>query len=346
MAKLNRVKLLADAVARSFEVAGFSPADLLGGPIAITELPWQAPPLKVERLYWGMSFSSYLDYPLAVKSEELFEWYRNGLYWLKHSPEMMGDSEGYFQLTKLFVNTRAGERKLALPLPDGWPTGEYSTGSIFALEVARLFKTSSKDLLGFSEDDSNYYAETPWGKVGIVDGYVSEHRELWDVSCAGLVEGLLESPRGCLTTSCLYDTIARLRSVLHEEAGRFTDFEMVDYALQALRVLADGEICRELHQALTGMSAAGFKRKARIKAFEEALATMLSWSMTDRVKISTLQELLVPTHMNLAEYSRKILDPYKIMPSVLSTRVEARIVATLRHELLKATNADQAFKPH
>lgn len=345
MAKLNRVKLLADAVARSFEVAGFSPADLLGGPITITELAWQAPPLKVERLYWGVPFSSYLDYSLTLDSAALFEWYKNGLYWLKHAPETIADTEGYLGLSKLIFNAKPGERKLALPLPEGWPSGEHSTGPMFALEVARLFKTSCKDVTEFFEDDSNYFVRTPWGTVGIVEGFVSEHQDVWDISCVGLVQGLLEGPRGFTATSCLYDTIARLRSVLHQEAGRFPDFDMVDYALQALRILADGEICKELHRALEGMSAAGFRRKARIKAYEEAVSTMLSWSLNDRAKISTLQELLVPTYMSLAEYSRKILDPYKIMPSVLSNKVEARILSNLRHELAKAINADQAFKP-
>lgn len=345
MAKLNRVKLLAEAVASSFEAAGYSSADLLQGQIVITDLVWQTPPLEVAELYWGVPFQDYLDYPLIVDSMKLHEFYTNGLFLLRHAPEEITTAEGYRGLSKVILNCLKGERKLALPLYENWPEGEPHTGPQFALEVARLFKTSSDVVSEFVSDRDNYYVSTPWGKVGITDGLVSHSADLWDVSCKGLVPGMLEQPRGKSSTECHYDVLARLRSALHQEPARFADFEMVDLGLQALRILSDGENCREVQQALSQMSAKAFKRRLKITAYQQAIDVMLSWSLTDRVKISMLQEILMPTYMSLPEFSRKILDPHKVMPAVLSRKTEARILQTLRSELSKVQRTHQALNP-
>jgi hypothetical protein len=188
---------------------------------------------------------------------------------------------------------------------------------------------------GFVDDNDNYGAETPWGFVGIIAGRPSLHADEWDADCTGAVQGMLETPRGVSHANCHYDLIARLRSALHEEPGRFPEFMGMDYALQALRVLADGEICKDLQQAIERMSLVAFKRKARANAFAEALGVMESWTFTDRAKVSMILEILVPAHYNLEVFARKILDPRKIFPAVLSRRTEAKIIATLKHELEK-----------
>lgn len=345
MAKLNRVKLLAEAVASSFEAAGYGSAELLQGPIVITDLVWQTPPLEVAQDYWGVPFQDYLDYPLMVDSLKLHEFYGRGLFLLRHGPEEITTMEGYRGLSKVIINCLKGERKLALPLYENWPEGEPHTGPQFALEVARLFKTSSDVVSEFISDRDNYYVSTPWGKVGIVDGFVSQSADLWDVSCKGLVPGMLEKPRGKSSMDCHYDVLARLRSALHQEPARFPDFEMVDLGLQALRVLSDGGICREIQQALSQMSAKAFKRRLKITAYQQAIDVMMSWSLTDRVKISMLQEILMPTYMSLPEFSRKIFDPYKIMPAVLPRKSEARILQTLKNELSRVQRTHQALNP-
>jgi hypothetical protein len=72
---------------------------------------------------------------------------------------------------------------------------------------------------------------------------------------------------------------------------------------------------------------------------------MGDWHLTDRVKVSMLQELLIPSYMPLERFARKILDPRRVMPSVLSRKTEARIIAVLTQERDKASYADKALKP-
>lgn len=331
MAKSRRARALAEAVASSFEMAGFSPADLLQGPINITDVIWEVPAIKAEAPLLGVPFHNYVDYPLSIRSELLYEFYDQGLYLLRNSPELFTTRDGYSQLRMVMPKVPSGERKLALPLPSGWPVGDHLTGARFAVDVARLFKTSSEACTAFVEEPGSYYAETRWGKVGVIDGLPTLHQETWDEPCSD-VNSLLEMPRGVASASCHYDLIARLRSVLHENLERFSEFEGTDLALQALRVLADGELCKDLLECIEGMSLVTFKRRQRTKAFAEAVEVMEHWHYTDRTKISMLLEILVPTHYTLETFARKIIDPRKVLPAVLHRRVEARILATLKHE--------------
>lgn len=344
MAKINRVKVLAEAIASAFEAAGYAPAELLQGPIKLTDMVWQAPPLRVTTMFEGLPFSDYIDYPLPMDSEAVFDFYRLTLFSLHACPEEAVDENGYKGLTRLFKGAKIGERNLAFPLYDSWPAGDHNTGPMFALEAARLFYTSSDAVKSFKDDESNYHAVTPWGTVGIVDGFIAGAKESWDVDCSGLVQGLLEMPRGRADMTCMYDTIARLRSALYEEPDRFASFETLDLALQALRILTNGETCRELHKSVEQMSLAGFRRRAKIAAYEQCLDVMASWRLTDRAKISMLQEILIPQYMTLPEFSRKILDPSRIFPAVLTTKTEERIKRVLQYELDKVQYTALAMK--
>jgi hypothetical protein len=242
MAKASRTRTLAKAVASAFQAAGFAPADLLKGQINITDMPWQAPPLRSTALLGGLPLHTYLDAPIAVNVERLHEFYGQTLALLRHAPEDVADEEGYRNLSRIFPHVTAGERRLALPLPEGWPAGEVYMGPMLALEVAHILRTSAAGVSHFVEDADNYYVEIEQGKVGIVGGFVSMCADDWDISSAGMVPALLEMPRGQATTACLYDTVARLRSALHESPEKFQEFEGVDLALQALRILSDGQI--------------------------------------------------------------------------------------------------------
>lgn len=344
MAKLKRTKLLAEAVAASFEAAGFSPSDLLQGQIRITDLPWQAPPLLCEAPLGGVPLHEHLAYPLGADAEELYRFYLDTLAGLKTDPENIATPEGYKGLARVLPRATAGERNLALPVPDGWPAGTYSTGAMFAMEVARLFFTSTIHCSAFVSNANDYYATTPWGDVGVKAGLPTACQDLWDLPCLGHVQGMLELPRGLLSTNCSYDIVARLRSALHESPEAFAEFEGVDYALQALRILAGSGLSQELKTAVERMSLTAFKRKARIKAFEEAVSVMQSWHLTDRAKVSMLMEILVPTHFTLPEFSRKVLNPLKVLPAVLANKTERRILATLKHELEKAEHAHRTPK--
>jgi hypothetical protein len=228
-----------------------------------------------------------------------------------------------------------------LPLYPGYPVGDHTTGVLFAMDVAHLFYTSSDVVNGFEDNADNYYVNTPWGRVGVMEGLVCGG-EAWDVDCRGLVQGMLEQPRGDVSMTCEYDLIARLRSALHLEPAKFSEFEATDYALQALRILTDGP-CKELVKAVERMSMAGFKRRAKIKAYEQTLEVMASWNITDRLKISMLQEILIPSYMTLEMFCRKVVDVRKVIPAVLSTKVESKITRNLQHELEKVQYANKAL---
>ena len=341
MPRANLTRQLAEAVASAFEVAGFAPADLLKGQIHFTDLPWQAPPLHATAKLAGVPLHEYLDCPLPVDSAKLYDYYDAGLSLLHCGPEEITDSTGYKGLRWALPGLRPGERNLVLPLYDGWPAGDTNTGPIFALEMAHLFRTSAEDVQDFVEDDDNYHAVTPHGVVGIVDGFVSVQAENWDMSLAGAVPAMLEQPRGLLTTTCAYDTIARLRSALYEAPEKFTEFVGVDLALQTLRILSNGHLCRELQAAVEQMSRAGFRRRAKIEAYKQAIGVMEDWLLSDRTKIGMLQEILMPTHMNLQMFSRVILDPKKVLPAVLSARTEQRILHALRERLARVDYTNQ-----
>jgi hypothetical protein len=345
MARATRSSVLAKAVASAFQSAGFAPADLLKGQITITDMPWQAPPLRSTAPLGGLPFSAYLDSPIPVNTAKVYEFYGQTLALLRHAPDEVADETGYKVLSRVLPHAGSGDRRLALPLPEGWPAGESFMGPMFALEVAHLLRTSASGLLDFVEDADNYYVEIAQGKVGIVAGYVSMCADDWDISSAGMVPALLEMPRGQVTTTCLYDTIARLRSALYEAPEKFQEFEGVDLGLQTLRILSDGQICRDLQQAIEQMSLVAFKRRLKVETYRKAIEIMEDWHLTDRVKISMLQELLIPSYMHLELFSRKILDPRRIMPSVLSTKTEQRVLKVLRHEMEKASYADKALKP-
>lgn len=331
MPKSTRTKALAEAVASGFEKAGFSPADLLQGPINITDLTWEAPAIKAEAPLQGVPFHNYVDYPLSVRSEMLYEFYSQGLFLLRHSIESFTTKQGYSNLSMILPSVPSGERKLALPLPADWPVGDHLTGVRFALDVARLFKTSSELCDDFLEGGDDYYVETRMGRVGVVEGLPTLCQDIWDTPCKDL-PALLTMPRGNASIYCHYDLIARLRSVLHENVEKFSEFEGMDLALQSLRILADGQLCKPLQDAVEGMSLVAFKRKLRTKAFAEAIEVMEHWSYTDRTKISMILQILVPAHYTLEMFARKILDPRRVLPAVLSRKVESRIINTLRYE--------------
>jgi hypothetical protein len=334
MARFNRTLQLAKAVADSFEKAGFMPADLLQGPINLTDLAWQAPPLVCEESLHGIPLHNYLDYPMELSSEAAYEWYRLTLFNLLSAPEEVADDAAYKGLSKFLPKAKMGERRLALPLGEGWPAGSANTGPVFAMEVARLFRTSCTKVSEFVHTADDYYAVTPWGRVGIVDGFVHDMPG-WDTDCRGHVQSLLEMPRGQISVLCQYDTVARLRGLLHENHEKFDEFAAVDYALQALRILANGNLCRELHQAIEALPLEAFKRRRRREAFEQALAVMENHTFTDRVKVSMILEMLVPAHWQLQVFARKIYNVQTVMPSVLSEKTESRIIRTLKWEAEK-----------
>lgn len=329
MRRDTKVTVLADAVVASYEWAGFSPAQLLQGPVEITDLSWQAPPLHAECMLNGQPLATYLDAPIAVDLGQLHKFYSEGLYYLRNSPEEIASVHGFKRTTKVLPRASAGERNLIFPLPEFWPEGGPTTGQAFAMDAAWLCMTSVSETTELVSDDNNYYAVTPKGVIGVVDGRPSLYANIWDIDCSGMVQSMLTMPRGLASVGCHYDLIDRMRSILHKEMDRFTDFEGTDWGLQALRILADGETCKPLLTSVQGMAVRVFKRNARDTALKEAIAVMEDWHYTDRTKIAMLFDILVPDHFTLKQFCVKIIDVESVLPSVLKTQKEALILRNL-----------------
>lgn len=345
MALLKRTRQLAEAVAASFGAVGFTPADLLQGPINLTDLAWQAPALEPDCKLRGAPLTHYLDYPLGVDSRALYDFYSLGLYALAHGSERHLGPNGWAQLGAVFGGASSGERKCALSVPDRWPEIDENAAIMFGLECAHVFKTSGK-CLEFISGKDDYYAVTTWGRVGIVEGRLSLMADYWDTSVAGFVQALLQQPRGIISTECHYDIIARLRSVLFEKADIFGEFEALDMALQTLRIWCAGSTPKELVHAVSQISYETLKRRTQMASYDQAIATMENWHLSDRVKIGMLIEILVPTCMPQNLFNKVIINMHSTLPPVLHSRVEQRIRARLKRnrEQLGALDAASATR--
>jgi hypothetical protein len=343
--KQNRILQLAEAVAASFESAGYTPGDLLQGPVKITDLPWQAPPLRAVESLRGVPIHEYLDYPLGFRPEEAYFAYNSTLDSLVHDPGLTANRDGYLWVRRALPGASPGERKLTFPLPDGWPGHDHTAQGVFAMEMVRAFLLYADRCSGFFQDDDNYRIMTEWGPIGIEGGAVIGSPDAQVDAFKGYVSGMLEAPRGQVTSLCHYDLLARLRSTLHEEPDRFVEWQGTDTALQALRLLCEGKPLTALLKAVSDMSVEAARRRLRVTAFKEAVGIMESWNYTDRTKISMLQELLVPSFMSLNDFAKKIMDPYKILPAVLPRKTESRILSYLRYVLKKADDNVKTYQP-
>lgn len=336
MQKTARAADLSAAVVAAFERAGFEPAHLLQGPIEITDLSWQAPPLEPEAQLGGMPLSVLMDQPVSVDLAALHTFYTDTLYYLRNSPHEVLTREGYKKTSKIMPRSPVGERNLVFPLPEGWPECSATTGQAFALEAAWLCKTSVGEITSFVSDESNYYAVTPLGNIGVVEGKPSVHPDIWDVNCSGMLPSMLSMPRGAPVDACFYGLIDRLRSVLHQQPESFKEFEGVDLALQALRILAADGVCKPLLTCIQAMPVRKFKRKALVGALAEAVGIMEDWQFTDRTKVAMLYEILVPSCMSMTVFCKRVADVRKTLPSVFTPKREQAIMKYLKHCLKEA----------
>jgi len=340
MAKTQRVNDLAKAVTRAFQSAGFGPDTLLKGQIVHTDLLWQVPPLRTQATLAGLPLTSYLDYPIKANAEAFYDFYCEGLAALGQNPALAIGSAGWRGLSKCLSTASSGEKLARFSIPEGFPEDmDPFAGHRFAVEAAHFAK-SSMVISAHVETANDFWCDTAFGRIGVVEGLPTAYADLWDLNCEGLLDEMLTAPRGLRSTACHYDILAKARSVIYENVDKFVEFEGIDLALQALRVLTDGRLCTELLQGIEGMSRAAFFRKRKITILGECIDIMEQWSLNDRTKISMLFERLVPEVLNMADYQRRIIDPYKVLPAVLTLKTEARIINSLKYLKEKLQHAN------
>lgn len=302
---------------------GLTEADVLGGAILHTDLPWQVPPLVVEAPLFGASLSEYLNRPTLVQIDGMVNLFSDALADLRNAPGKVLTTEGYRGLYQALPYIKKNERHLYLSMPDGFPgaVSEYA-GVNLAMECAHILRTNAK-VSDFVSDDDNYYAVLPDGmEIGIKDGLPSVWYDQWDLPVSGMVQELLTQPRGALWEGCDYNVISKVRSVCTIYQKVLREFEAIDWAVQALRVI-DGE--RELLRAVRSIKNVAYERGARMTALEEAVKVMNMPALTDRQKIEALKNLLVPDIMSPPQFSKQIYGYYARVPAMVAAKVLVRI---------------------
>lgn len=329
----SQTTVLEKAVNTAFLHAGFTFADLGQGQINLTDLPWQNPPLFCLSNLLGINLVTYLERPVEIKEDQIFEFWRANLGRLYYTPLQAIDREGiYSGSNKLLPGESKPSNRFRFSTPEGFPKSidEYA-GAVFSMELATLISESLPYYL--IRDDSNYYVTLPNNvNIGIKDGIVATESP-WDGSVAGIVWDLAEMPRGVVRTDCQYDALAKVRSLLHENAGRFKEFQGVDYALQALRVLYN-------HKSECSILSRAIKLKHEepnllfdYKALKSSLATMERKDISDRYKLDIIYGLLVPQTLSEAKYRAKIYRSRFEAPFTLSDKTIHRIISNLETEL-------------
>ena len=329
------IRSLEKAVNTAFFRAGLKTGDLYGGPIKHVSLPWQGPPLKSQDMLLGVPLEDYLLTPIPVNTTQVHSWWVSTLRGLYNDPAKIVDSRGeYKDIRRIFGEPYGGQHKFRFSMPAGFPRIEDAyAGVTFSLEVADAIMNSLPWLATRSEND--YYVTSPDGlDIGVKAGRPAIESG-WDADCSGMVWDFLAMPRGRISTICMFEPVDKLRSLLHENAKAFKEFQGVDYALQALRLLyRRGQRCCILHTAV----AVGREQPdyfAKEKALKQAVETMARVNISDRSKVAMLYSQLVPAVFSESGFSAKIYNLAKVAPYTLADSTVNRINNRIALELAK-----------
>lgn len=326
-------KLLSRLVVEALVQAGFTQDDVLSGGIEFTNLPWQVPPLVIDAPMFGIPLSEYIDRAVYVNTEALTELWSDALLNMKNKPDKVLTFEGYRAASRAIPNVRLNERPMYLSPPEGFPAGITDlAATMLSLECAHLLRRNSR-ISSFTADDDNYFAELPEGiEVGIKEGLPALYFDIWDIPVTGMVEEMLRTPRGTIFEGCDWNITSKVRSLVYTYQKSFRDYEALDWAIQALRAI-EGD--RELLQAVRDIRKVAYNRRVRLDALAQAVQVVDSIAMTDRQRIDTLKNLLVPEVISSAQFSRTIYPVNATPPAVLMDKVLERIrvaVKQLHHE--------------
>lgn len=302
---------------------GLTERDVLGGAIVHTDLPWQVPPLVVEAQLFGVALSEYIDRPTYINIDAFINFFSDTLADMRNSPRKVLGIEGYKSLIYAVPQIKAVERGLHFSIPDGFPgaVSDYA-GVTLALECAHMLRTNAK-LVDFFSDDDTYCAVLPDGMaIGVRHGLPTAWPEQWDLPVSGMVQELLRQPRGAVWEGCDYNVISQVRSVCKVYERAIKGYEAVDWALQALRII-DGE--RAMLKAVRSLKSVAYERGARLSQLQQAVQVANAMALTDRQRIETLKNILVPDILTPAQFSKQLYGYYVLVPPVVLPKVLVRI---------------------
>lgn len=332
----TQVRGLANAVAVAFASANLTDAERHPqGGIEHTDLPWACPPLITSLILDG-ALQDHLDAPINVTANALHQFWMQTMHQMWHEPSRVMRNGTFANLGAAMPQVKMGQRALRFSQPIGAPSQiDQSAGIMLSLEVAHCAAISLPVKEVFS-DDSNYRVITADGYIfGVGDG-----RPLtvspWTYDASGTVTDLLTAPRGEMSYTCHYDQIAAVRSIVHTNAKKFPyNFDAMDQALQTLRYLSLGGYCPELTTALVVKPLEVMAWREKEFAYREALDVLKS-SMSDRAKLFTLRDKLVPQVMTVAKFKREVFSsstfPFSMAPGK-TEEIVANLVALYKNEV-------------
>lgn len=320
------VSSLIRPVVKALAATGLSQKDLLSGAIEFTDLPWQAPALNCTAKLGGVPVSQYLDtHHPRLRVDGLVDFWDNALVQLRFAPMRVAEEDGWRAASYALPDSKPGERALWLSMPEGFPStvSEYE-GITLSMECAHLLRIGGQ-YADFVTDEDNYHAVLADGRiVGVKDGLPARHADQWDLPVTGMVQELLMLPRGRTSTTCDYDLIAKLRSVVWSRQAQLAEFEGIDWALQTLRVLSHGAQLPEVLRSVSVFDANKRISARRVQVVKEALDLMGVVSISDRSRMIAIRSLLVPEVLSISKYRSRIYSSDDI-PAALSPKIIAKI---------------------
>ena len=328
---LSSTKTLSSALAVVFGRLDLPVKELLNSPLQHIDLDWQVPPIRSDELLNGQPFWQYMEQKVKIDEEVLYSFWCDTLYNMRNNTSRVWINGAYREARTTFNLSRTVS-SYCLALPDGAPAqpNDYA-GIVFSLECANLLRMAGGVLELFASDD-DYYVKTASGyEVGVRDGLPIVSAEEWDVSANGLIKEILYQPRGAIDTTCRYDIIAKMRSILWEHRASVSEFEGADLALQALRIL-DGD--SHLLRAVSGIKESKSKTNGRAVVLRTALELLKAPGLSDRQKLSSVQDMLVPAALGKAAFSRLLYSYRQDFPAMLPLakmlKIESRLEDLLR----------------
>jgi hypothetical protein len=322
----QQIHSIESVVSAAFSRAGITKEVLYNGPVKHTELVWQNPPLKPERVYVdNIPISEYYAVSMDIDTIELVNFYKFTLRLMKSQPKLLFKRGDFLGITKVFGKTYVGQRAFRFSVPEGYPSviDDYSA-LVFALEVVDL-AVNALPITCF-EDTNSYYVKLGKDYVGVKDGLICGVPE-WPMNYSGLVQDFLNMPRGASTTLCLYDTLAKIRSTLWEHKSLFGEnFLGLDYLIQLLRVLDKHNIVGEVLKAGKVVHVrAMVSSEEQLSIVKKCIATMKLINMSDKSKIRTIKSELVPLVMASTAFNKEVYNTYHPIPFSVSEKVSARV---------------------
>lgn len=332
---LSSARSLSGALAVVFGRLDIPVRDLLSGQLQYTDLDWQVPPIRSDELLNGLPFWQYMEQKVKLDEEVLYSFWCDTLYDMRNKPNKVWLNGAYRDSRTTFMLSKA-VGSYCLSYPDGAPSQptDYA-GIIFSMECANLLRMAG-GVPELFESDDDYYVKTESGyEVGVKGGLPIMAADEWDTSAKGLVREILYQPRGAIDTTCLYDIIAKMRSILWENRDRVPEFEGADLALQALRIL-DGNTY--LLRAISGIKEKKTKSVGRAAVLRSALGVLKAYGLSDRQKLTAVRDMLVPAAMSKVTFSKLLYSYTRQFPPMLPLAKMLKITSQVE-DLLRVDEA-------